>query len=137
MDEKITHLKKKFSQTTLLDLLLDLDDALQGNQRIQIDLRGTDLILVESIACAHCGKQIPIYAPLSGCDLQPMRCAQCEDICVHSYESQEPILKTVTAYSFQTPKKILSLPLAALGFSQETVLSVIDQNGKTHQVKLR
>ena len=121
---------------SLLDLLIRLDELLKTEKMLQIDLRGTPYVLVKSVACAHCGKQIPICEPLSRYVPEPFRCERCIDTCVHSYEIDEPTVKTITKYSFASPKRVLQLTLNELGILMGTLLSVVDSNGQKYKVEI-
>ncbi|MBQ7379134.1 MAG: hypothetical protein IJW70_05575 [Clostridia bacterium] len=125
------------TDSTLLDLLNCLVDLFEGDKKVQIDLRETNLILVKSVACAHCGKSIPIYKPLSSYVPENVRCERCMDICSHASDSDEPIVKTVTNYSLRASKKILDTKLAVLGIVPGVSFRVSDQNGKEIWVVLR
>ena len=121
----------------LFDLLVLLDRLFQTDRLLQIDLHGTPCILVKSVACEHCGKFFPIYKPLLNYREEPFRCEKCTDICVHSDESCPPIIKTITQYSFRSPKKILGLSIEQLGLLSYAEISVIDQFGKAHSITLK
>ena len=124
------------SGASLFELLTALDSLLKTDKKLQIDLCGTKMILVKSVACAHCGKQIPIYEPLSLYVPELLRCERCIDTCVHSYEIDEPTVKTIAKYSFASPKRVLQLTLNELGILMGTLLSVVDSNGQKYKVML-
>ena len=124
-------------KSSLLVLLNALDDLMKTDKTLQIDLRGTKNILVKSSECVHCGRQIPVYTPLSRYNNEALRCNHCEQVCVHSYESDRPIIKTITQYSFKSPPKILCLTLEELGLFNNSVLSVIDRFGNKYEVLLK
>ena len=123
-------------EATLFELLVAIDNLLKTNKKLQIDLVASKIILVKSVLCAHCGRQIPIYEPLSKYVPVSLRCGKCEDTCVHSYESSEPIIKTITKYSFSFSKTVLNSTLKKLGILPGTELSVLDHDGKIHKIVL-
>ena len=117
-------------------MLTTLDNLLKTDKKLQIDLCGTNLILVKSVGCAHCGRQMPIYEPISRYVPERLHCERCEDTCMHSYESDVPIIKTLTTYSFSSPERVLNSTLNELGMLWGTTLSVIDHNGQVYKVVL-
>ena len=124
-------------KASLFELLVALDNLFKTEGKLSIDLRGTKIILVKSISCVHCGRQRALYKPLSQYVPEEFRCEACADICAHGAESNLPSIKTVTQYSFRSPKTILELSLETLGLLPDVCFYVIDPLGESHPIQLK
>ncbi|MBQ8432330.1 MAG: hypothetical protein IJX28_05555 [Clostridia bacterium] len=119
------------------DLLLFLDQTLNTKGKVIIDVKGTDMELVRSAGCVHCGRSIPIDLPKKQYSMTlAERCGQCAETVAHSYDADISFYKFTTQYSLKAARRVLSTPLRALWFDYQKEFLALGCDGIVHRCVL-